>query len=82
MDRFSEIFMPPESHNPNYNPYEYVLRHIQDMDDAVEAEQRLACTRHFMNQLNDAETGNISTVEDGGTTGGHTPPPPPPSQNM
>ena len=70
MDSFSEIFMPPESPNPDYNPRENVLKHIQDMDDAIEAEHRLAHTRHFMNQLNDAETGNISMAEEKGTTGG------------
>ena len=36
---------------------------------------RLAHTRHFMNQLNEADTGNISTAEDRGTTGGKAPPP-------
>lgn len=74
MDQFSKIFMPPESLNADYNPCENVLKHIQDMDDAIEAEHRLAHTRHFMNHLNDAETGNISMAEEKGATGGQAPP--------
>ena len=76
MDRFSEISMPPESPNPNYNPCENVLRHIQDMDEAIEAEQRSARTRQFMNLVNEAETGNVLVTEEMGATGGQAPSPP------
>ena len=82
MDQFSEIFMPPESPNPDFNLCENVLNQIRNMDDALEAERRQACTRHFMNQLHDAETGNISAISDQGATGGQAGPPPPPRQSM
>ena len=78
MDRFSEIFMPPESPNPNYNLRENVLKHIQDMDEAIEAERRSARTRQFMNLLNEAETGNVSVNEEMGVTGGQAQAPSPP----
>ena len=78
MDWFSEIFMPLEFPNPDFNPCENVLNQIRNMDDALEAERRQACTRHFMNQLNEAEAGNISAVGgDQGAVGGQGPPPPP-----
>ena len=51
MDWFSEIFMPPESPNPDFNPHENVINQLGNMDDAFKAE-RLARTRNFMNQLN------------------------------
>ena len=35
-----------------------------------------------MNQLNDAETENISVVDERGATGGQAPPPPTPSRNI
>ena len=34
MDQFGDIFTPPESPNPDYNPRENMLRCIQDMDEA------------------------------------------------
>ena len=74
MDRFGDIFTPPESPNPDYNPCENMLRHIQDMD---EAERRSAHTKQFMNLLNEAEEGNISVNEEIGATGGPAPSPPP-----
>ena len=77
MDRFSEIFTPPESPNPNYNPCENILRHTQDMDEAIEVEQRSAHIRQFMNLLNEAETGNVLVTEERGATGRQAPSPPP-----
>ena len=74
MDRFGEIFTPPESPNPDYNPCENMLRCIQNMD---EAERRSAHTKQFMNLLNEAETGNISVSDERGATGGPAPSPPP-----
>ena len=66
MDRFGEIFMPPESPNPDYNSCENMLRHIQDMDGT---ERRSAHTKQFMGLLNEAEEGNISVSKERGTTG-------------
>ena len=74
MDRFGEIFMPPESPNPDYNPCENMLRHIQNMD---ETERRSAHTKQFMNLLNEAEEGNISFSEERRATGGPASSPPP-----
>ena len=61
MEQFSDIFTLPDSPNPEYNPRENVLNRIRNMDEALEAERRQARTRHFINQLDDAETGNIFT---------------------
>ena len=70
--------MPPESPNPDYNPCENVLNQIRNMDDALEAEKRPACTRHFMNQIHEAEAGNISAIGgDQSAVSGQGPPPPP-----
>ena len=65
MDWFGYIFTPPESLNPDYNPRENMLRHIQDMD---EAERRSTRTKQFMNLLNEAEEGNISVRGERGAT--------------
>ena len=74
MDQFGDIFTPPESPTPNYNPHENMLRCIQDMD---EAERRSARTKQFMNLLNEAKEGNISVTGEQGATGGSAPTPPP-----
>ena len=48
------------------------------MDDALEAERRQAHTRHFMNQLHEAEAGNVLiNNEPQDVVGGQAPPPPP-----
>ena len=70
MDQFGDIFTPPDSPNPNYNPHENMLRHIQDID---EAERRSTHTKQFMNLLNEAEEGNISVTGEIGATGGPAP---------
>ena len=64
MEQFSEIFTLPESPNPEYNPRENVLNCIREMSDAHEAERQEAHTRHFINQLNDVETGHLSIVNE------------------
>ena len=64
MEQFSDIFTLPDSPNPEYNPRENVLNQIRNMDAASEAERRQARTRHFINQLNDAETGNVSIIHE------------------
>ena len=73
MDQFGDIFTPPESPTPDYNPRENMLKCIQDMD---EAERRSARTKQFMNLLNEAEEGNISVTGQQGATGGSAPTPP------
>ena len=79
MDQFGDIFTPSESPNPDYNPCENMLRHIQDMD---EAERRSTRTKQFMNLLNEAEEGNISVSRERGATGGPAPTPPHVSTNV
>ena len=82
MEQFIEIFTLPDSPNPEYNPRENVLNWIRVMDEALEAERRQAHTSHFLNQLNDAETGYVSIIHEDqdaqGAVGGQGPPPPPP----
>ena len=41
MEQFSEIFTPPESPNPKYNPRVNVLNQIREMDDVHEAEDKM-----------------------------------------
>lgn len=52
------------------------------MDKALEADRRQAHTRHFINQLNDTEAGDVSAIrDDQGAVVGHGPPPPPPTRD-
>ena len=72
MECFGEIFMPPASPNPQYDPQENMMRQIQDMD---ETERRSNHTKQFMNLLNEAKAGNISVSREKGATGGPVTPP-------
>ena len=72
MGYFGEIFIPPASPNPEYDPRENMLRRIQDMD---EAERRSNRIKQFMNLLNESEAGNISVSREKGATGGPATPP-------
>ena len=72
MEHFGEIFTPPASTNPQYDPQENMMRRIQDMD---ETERRSNRTKQFMNLLNEAEAGNIPVSGEKGATGGPITPP-------
>ena len=48
MDQFQDIFTPPSSPTPEYNPREDVLNQIQSMEDG---DRRDARAQHFMNQF-------------------------------
>ena len=48
MDCFQEIFTPPESPTPEYNPREDVLNQIRSMEDG---ERRDARAQQFINQF-------------------------------
>ena len=48
MDWFQDIFTPPSSPTPEYNPREDVLNQIQSMEDG---DRRDARAQHFMNQF-------------------------------
>ena len=48
MDHFQEIFTPPASPAPDYNPRENILHQIRSMEDG---ERRDARARQFINQF-------------------------------
>ena len=48
MDHFQEIFTPPESPSPDYDPREKVLNQIRQMEDG---DRRDARVRQFINQF-------------------------------
>ena len=48
MDHFQEIFTPPASPAPDYNPREDILHQIRSMEDG---ERRDARARQFINQF-------------------------------
>ena len=50
MDRFQEMFTPPESPTPEYNPREDALNQITSMEDG---ERRDARAQQFINQFPD-----------------------------
>ena len=84
MDQFEDIFTPPESPGCGIGFGTAVRRPTRDSID--EETMQKVRTQLFMNQLNDAETGNVDTPEQFGATGGfpvvNEPvlPPPPPKQ--
>ena len=65
MDRFQEIFIPPASPTPEYNPREDVLNQIRQMEDGGN-DRRDARAQHFINQFQ--EQG-----QEQGAVGGHLP---------
>ena len=70
MEQFEDIFTPPES--PGHGIGTTVRRPIREFDhESIDEEtmQKIR-TQLFMNQLNDAETGNTDTPEQIGATGG------------
>ena len=77
MDQFEDIFTPPESPGCRIGFGTAVRRPTRDSID--EETMQKVKTQLFMNQLNDAETGNADTPGQAGATGGfHEPVSPPP----
>ena len=76
MKQFGDLFTPPASPDREIDPHENVLNQVRSIDD----ERRDVRAHLFMNQLNDAEAGNIGNVvpEQGATSGQAGAPPPPP----
>ena len=72
MKRFDDLFTPPASPDREIEPHEHVLNQIRSLDGERHDAQL------FMNQLNDAEAGNIGNVilEQGAIRGQIDPPPP------
>ena len=76
-----DLFSPPASPDREVEPHEHVLNQIRSLD----GERRNARAWLFMNQLNDAEAGNVGNMVpeqgDVGAIGGEplSPPPPPPA---
>ena len=80
MKHFDDLFTPPASPDREVEPHEHVLNQIRSLD----GERRNARAWLFMNQLNDAEAGNVGNIvpEEGDVSaiGGEplsSPPPPP-----
>ena len=75
MDLFQDIFTPPSSPTPEYNPREDILNQIQSMEDG---DRRDARAQHFMKQFQ-AEQREPQAQEQGavgghpGVVGGHPP---------
>ena len=63
MDHFQEIFTPPDSPTPEYNPGEDVLNQIRQMEDG---ERRDIRAQQFINQFQANE-------QEQGAVGGHSP---------
>ena len=79
MKRFDDLFTPLASPDRKIEPHEHVLNQIRSLD----GERHDARAWLFMNQLNDAEAGNIGNIvpEQGNVSaiGGEPLPPPPPA---
>ena len=74
MKHFDDSFTPPASTDREIEPHEHVLNQIRSLD----GERHDVRAWLFMNQLNDAEAGNIGNVIPGqGVIGGQIDPPPP-----
>ena len=77
MKRFDDLFTPPASPEREIPPHEQVLNQVRSLDN-----ERCGAQAHlFMNQLNDAEAGNVVPEPgDVGAIGGEPEPrlPPPP----
>ena len=79
MKQFDDHFTPPTSPDREIEPCEHVLNQIRSLD----GERRNARPQLFMNQLNDAEAGNVGNIvlEQGDVSaiGGEPLSPPPPA---
>ena len=74
MKWFDDLFTPPASPDREIEPHEHVLNQIRSLD----GERSDARARLFMNQMNDAEAGNIGNViPEQGAIGSEIDPPPP-----
>ena len=79
MKHFDDLFTPPALPDREVEPREHVLNQIRSLD----GERHNARAQLFMNQLNDAEAGNVGNMVpeqgDVGAIGGEplSPPPPP-----
>ena len=65
MDRFQEIFTPPSSPTPEYNPREDILNQIQSMEDGEGQDIR---AQQFINQFQ-----NEQQIQEQGAVGGQPP---------
>ena len=75
MKHFGDLFTPPASPDREVTPHEQVLSQVRSMDN----ERHGARAHLFMNQLNDAEAGNIVPEQgDVSAIGGESLPSPPP----
>ena len=75
MKCFGDLFMPQTSPEREIDPHENVLNQVGSLDN----ERHGAPAHLFMNQLHDAETGNIVSEQgDISAIGGEPTPPPPP----
>ena len=63
MDRFQDIFTPPSSPTPEYNPREDILNQIRSMEDGERCDIR---AQQFMNQFQ-----TEPQMQDQGEVGGH-----------
>ena len=70
MDQFQDIFTPPSSPTPEYNPREDVLNQIQSMEDG---DRRDARAQHFMNQFQAKQQEQGAVGGHPGAVGGHPP---------
>ena len=79
MKQFDDLFTPPTSPDREVEPHEHVLNQIRSLD----GERHNARAQLFMNQLNDAEAGNVGSIvpEQGDVSaiGGEPLSPPPPA---
>ena len=70
MDQFQDIFTPPSSPTPEYNPREDVLNQIRSMEDG---DRRDARAQHFMNQFQAEQQEQGAVGGHPGAAGGHPP---------
>ena len=70
MDHFQQIFTPPESPAPDYDPRENVLNQIRQMEQMEDGDRRDARARQFINQFQAVD-------EQEGAVGGQVSPVPP-----
>ena len=75
MDQFEDIFTPPESPGQGIGTTTIRRPTRNSIDEKTMQKVR---TQLFMNQLNDAETGNVDTPGQAGATGGFNEPVLPP----
>ena len=63
MDHFQEIFTPPESPAPDYDPRENVLNQIRQMEQMEDGARRDARVRQFINQFQAVMSKKVLLVD-------------------